>query len=78
MPTLLDSPARYTTDAGARTLLERHRAWIYGILLLLTLAVIVADRRAAPSRPSADRHASTIGHAPAGTQDDRPLLLPDR
>ena len=78
MPTLLDSPAAYAADSGARPLPGRYRAWIYGALMLLTLAVILADRRATPTQSPAHRTAVAGAPAPAGTPDDRPLLLPDR
>ena len=79
-------PSQQTDDPAASPIaafLVSYRIWVYLALLLLALAVIVVDDRG--SRPSSSSAAPgtvvkphrAVKPAPP-TEDDRPLLLPDR
>ena len=72
------------TSAPARVFLTHYRVFFYAAVLLLAVLLVDVSERLAPGSAASgaaslkDARAQTPATTSARTDDDRPLLLPDR
>ena len=83
MQTMPNAPSAEVAPFSPATLLARHRMWVYAALFLLAAMLLLADRQhgAATGQFGTQASVASSTTSPAAqhaTNDDRPLLTPDR
>jgi hypothetical protein len=83
MQTMPNAPSAEAPQFSPAALLVRHRTWVYAMLLLLAAVLLFADQRRGVSAGQFETRVSAASStnppaAQPATQEDRPLLTPDR
>ena len=83
MQTMPNTPSANVAPFAPAALFVRHRAGVYAGLFLLAALLLLADRRNEVRAGQFETRASSTSSttppaAQPATQDDRPLLTPDR